>query len=151
MVPTAEAVRKMVGEGEGNGIDFVDVNLGCPIDLIFQKGAGSARESPQIWWCFRVCKFLTWVRDTVLDSAGKLGRILTGMNQVLGDIPLTVKFRTGINSKNVAHKLIPRFANEWGISAMTVSRTACIQAIIHWREPATTSSMADLDNNVMPS
>jgi tRNA-dihydrouridine synthase 3 len=57
----------------------------------------------------------------VLDSAGRLGKILTGMNRVLGDIPLTVKFRTGVKSdKNVAHKLIPRFANEWGISAMTV-------------------------------
>jgi tRNA-dihydrouridine synthase len=40
---------------------------------------------------------------------------------MLGEIPLTVKFRTGIKQdKNVAHKFIPRFATEWGISAMTV-------------------------------
>lgn len=43
MVPAAEAIAKLVG----NGIDFVDVNLGCPIDLVFQKGAGSARKSTE--------------------------------------------------------------------------------------------------------
>lgn len=30
--------------------------------------------------------------------------------------------RTGVSDKkNTAHKLIPRFVNEWGVSAMTVS------------------------------
>lgn len=43
------------------------------------------------------------------------------MNKVLGDIPLTVKFRMGISKDElIAHKFIPRFAHEWGVSAMTV-------------------------------
>ncbi len=63
----------------------------------------------------------------MLESAGKLGKILVGMNSALGDIPLTVKFRTGISAnKSVAHKLVPRFANEWGISAMTVSESMTV-------------------------
>jgi len=59
----------------------------------------------------------------VFDRPGQLGKILVGMNKMLGEIPLTVKFRTGIKQdKNIAHKFIPRFASEWGVSAMTVSR-----------------------------
>jgi tRNA-dihydrouridine synthase 3 len=47
--------------------------------------------------------------------------MLVGMNSVLGDIPLTVKFRMGIaKDELIAHKFIPRFAHEWGVSAMTV-------------------------------
>lgn len=43
------------------------------------------------------------------------------MNKVLGEIPLTVKFRMGISKDElIAHKFIPRFAHEWGVSAMTV-------------------------------
>ena len=58
----------------------------------------------------------------VFDRPGQLGKILVGMNKMLGEIPLTVKFRTGIKQdKNIAHKFIPRFASEWGVSAMTVS------------------------------
>ncbi|KAK1924549.1 putative tRNA dihydrouridine synthase [Papiliotrema laurentii] len=95
MVPVAEMLAKEIG----NGIDFVDVNLGCPIDLVFNQGAGSA----------------------LLDNPGRLGKILVGMNRALGEVPLTVKFRTGVgNNKPNAHKLIPRYATEWGASAMTL-------------------------------
>lgn len=40
---------------------------------------------------------------------------------MLTPVPLTVKFRTGVaHNKPNAHKLIPKFATEWGASAMTL-------------------------------
>lgn len=95
LVPTAEVLAKEFP----NTIDFVDLNCGCPIDLVFKAGSGSA----------------------LMDAAGKLGRIVVGMQKALGEIPLTVKMRTGVkDGKNNAHKLMPRVATEWGASAMTV-------------------------------
>jgi tRNA-dihydrouridine synthase 3 len=41
LVPTAEVLAK---ECAGN-IDFVDINCGCPIDLVFNNGSGSACTS----------------------------------------------------------------------------------------------------------
>lgn len=38
LVPTAEILAK---ECAGN-LDFVDINCGCPIDLVFKTGSGSA-------------------------------------------------------------------------------------------------------------
>jgi tRNA-dihydrouridine synthase len=59
----------------------------------------------------------------VLDAAGKLGKILVGMNRALGEIPLTVKLRTGIKEgRNVSHNLMPRIASEWNPGCITVSR-----------------------------
>ncbi|BGP27994.1 tRNA-dihydrouridine synthase 3 [Rhodotorula toruloides] len=93
LVPAAEAIVKHAD------IDFLDVNCGCPIDLVFNKGAGSA----------------------LLAHAGKLGKSLVGMSKVLGEVPLTVKIRTGVsNNQPVAHKLMPRFQKEWGVSAVTM-------------------------------
>jgi tRNA-dihydrouridine synthase 3 len=41
LVPTAEVIAKELA----GGVDFVDVNCGCPIDLVFKQGSGSARKS----------------------------------------------------------------------------------------------------------
>ena len=57
----------------------------------------------------------------VLDTPGRLGKILLGMNRALGEIPVTVKLRTGVKEgRNNAHKLMPRIACEWGASAITL-------------------------------
>ncbi|KAJ3567931.1 hypothetical protein NP233_g6045 [Leucocoprinus birnbaumii] len=94
LVPTAEVIAKELA----GGVDFVDVNCGCPIDLVFKQGSGSA----------------------LIDAPGKLGRIVVGMSKVLGDIPVTVKMRTGVkDGKNTAHKLMPRVA-DWGASCLTL-------------------------------
>ncbi|VDC04359.1 unnamed protein product [Peniophora sp. CBMAI 1063] len=94
LVPTAEVIAR-----ECSGVDFVDLNCGCPIDLVFRTGSGSA----------------------LLDAPGKLGKILTGMNRALGEIPLTVKLRTGVKEgKNTSHRLMPRVSAEWNVAAMTL-------------------------------
>jgi len=80
-------------------IDFVDINIGCPIDLVFKQGAGSA----------------------LMGRFGKFEQIVRGMNYVL-DIPLTVKMRTGISDKKTswnAHKLISNL-KLWDVSLVTL-------------------------------
>lgn len=94
LVPVAEALKAEIGDG----LDFVDINCGCPIDLVYNKGAGSA----------------------LLDHPSKLSKIVRGMNAVLGDTPLTIKLRTGTGSKQTTHKLFARAQTEWGASAATL-------------------------------
>ncbi|KOS19547.1 tRNA-dihydrouridine(47) synthase [Escovopsis weberi] len=68
---------------------LIDLNCGCPIDMVFKSGAGSA----------------------LLDAAGKLERMVRGMNAVSGEIPITVKLRTGVRSaRPQAAQLVSRLA-----------------------------------------
>jgi len=77
MVPTAE----MIGRELKGGVDFVDVNIGCPIDLVFNQGAGSACEFYSLVPLFCSNKMLM----VVMDSQGRLGKILVGINRALGE------------------------------------------------------------------
>ncbi|XP_015744201.2 tRNA-dihydrouridine(47) synthase [NAD(P)(+)]-like [Python bivittatus] len=78
-------------------VDFVDINVGCPIDLVYNKGGGCA----------------------LMTRTNRFEQIVRGMNSVL-DVPLTVKIRTGVQEKaNLAHKIIPN-VREWGASLVTL-------------------------------
>lgn len=80
-------------------IDFIDINMGCPIDLIYKQGGGSA----------------------LLRRHGCLERIVRGMTNVLS-IPLTLKMRTAVyrdTSARVAHTLIEK-AKLWDVSLVTL-------------------------------
>jgi tRNA-dihydrouridine synthase 3 len=65
----------------------IDLNCGCPINLVCEKGAGSA----------------------LLDQDSKLESILRGMTYVSKETPITVKIRMGTKDNNpTATKLIKR-------------------------------------------
>jgi tRNA-dihydrouridine synthase 3 len=67
-------------------VDFVDLNVGCPIDLVYKRGMGSA----------------------LLGRGHKLADIVSGMSSVAQNIGITVKLRTGINKgKYLAQALLP--------------------------------------------
>ncbi|XP_074543549.1 tRNA-dihydrouridine(47) synthase [NAD(P)(+)]-like [Halichoeres trimaculatus] len=103
-------------------VDFVDINSGCPIDLVYKKGGG--------------CGLMTRTR--------KFEQIVKGMNYVL-DVPLTVKIRTGVQEKcNIAHKLIPEM-KEWGVSMVTLhgrSREQRYTKLADWDYITTCSKLA---------
>ncbi|KAI1308008.1 tRNA-dihydrouridine(47) synthase [NAD(P)(+)]-like protein [Mortierella claussenii] len=68
-------------------VDFVDLNMGCPIDLVFNNGSGSG----------------------LLNSPGKMKKMITGMKTVL-DVPVTVKFRLAIyDKKPIGEAMTPLF------------------------------------------
>jgi tRNA-dihydrouridine synthase 3 len=82
-------------------VDFVDLNLGCPLDLLCNKGAGAA----------------LMMRDKKLKGA------LEGMSKNLS-CSITVKMRTGWNmNRPFAHELVPAIQS-WktsGLAAIMVS------------------------------
>ncbi|PIA13324.1 FMN-linked oxidoreductase [Coemansia reversa NRRL 1564] len=78
-------------------VDFIDLNLGCPIELAYNKGAGSA----------------------LLNQPTQIERIVRIMRYV-SDCDITVKLRTGIKTgNNLAYNLIPKF-ERWGAAMGTL-------------------------------
>ncbi|XP_062034194.1 tRNA-dihydrouridine(47) synthase [NAD(P)(+)]-like [Lepus europaeus] len=78
-------------------VDFVDINVGCPIDLVYKKGGGCA----------------------LMNRTAKFQQIVRGMDQVL-DVPVTVKIRTGVQERvNLAHRLLPEL-RAWGAALVTL-------------------------------
>ncbi|KYN00168.1 PREDICTED: tRNA-dihydrouridine(47) synthase [NAD(P)(+)]-like [Cyphomyrmex costatus] len=78
-------------------VDYIDLNLGCPIDLIYRQGGGSG----------------------MLNRLNVLETVVKSVSQVL-NIPLSIKTRTGVYiDKPIAHNLMPRF-RDWGVSMITV-------------------------------
>ncbi|QSZ29573.1 hypothetical protein DSL72_004089 [Monilinia vaccinii-corymbosi] len=83
-IKAAEILSRLVPH-----LRVIDLNCGCPIDLVYRQGAGSA----------------------LLDAPSKLEKMIRGMNAVSGEVPITAKIRMGtMTGKPNAHKTIERLA-----------------------------------------
>lgn len=88
------SASRMVEEA---GADFVDLNLGCPVNKVVKTGGGSA-----------------WLRDPVA-----LGRLLSRMKAAVS-IPLTIKIRTGWDERSINAAEVVQVAYESGVSWVAI-------------------------------
>jgi nifR3 family TIM-barrel protein len=96
----AEATRILVGEW---GVHHVDVNLGCPVRKITAQGGGSAIP----------------VRPRLM------ARLVGAVVRAAGDVPVTCKFRKGIDDDVLTYRDAGRVAVDVGCRAIALhARTA---------------------------
>src|SRR6185503_18877801 len=95
-----EAVKRLVGEGR---VDHIDMNFGCPVRKVTRKGGGAA-----------------------IPARPKLfARIVRAAVGAAGNVPVTLKFRMGINEELRTDLSSGRVAQEEGCVAVGLhARTA---------------------------
>jgi nifR3 family TIM-barrel protein len=117
-----EAVHYLVGDV---GVDHVDMNFGCPVPKVTRKGGGSALP----------------VRKVLLRN------IVRAAVAAAGDIPVTIKFRMGVDDSILTFLDTGRIAEEEGAAAIALhartaeqlySGSACWEAIGALKEHVTT-------------
>ena len=103
---------------ESRGADFVDVNLGCPIDHFTRMGLGAA----------------------LARQPGRVGRIVAAMRAAV-KIPVTVKIRLGWNKDSLNYMDVAKAAVDAGADALTVhGRTREAR----YRHPADWEAIAEI-------
>jgi len=95
-----EAVKWLVGEGH---VDHIDMNFGCPVPKVTRKGGGSAIPAkPRL-----------------------LANIIRAAVQNAGEVPVTIKFRMGIDDRLLTYEDTGRIAEQEGCAAVALhARTA---------------------------
>ena len=97
---TAEAVRCLVGEGS---VDHVDLNFGCPVRKVTRRGGGAAIP----------------LKRTLLRN------IVRAAVRAAGAVPVTIKFRIGIDDDHPTFLESGRIAEGEGCAAVALhARTA---------------------------
>src|SRR5678815_3489012 len=96
----SEAVKRLVGEGR---IDHLDMNFGCPVPKVTRRGGGAA----------------------IPLKPNLLRRIVQAAVSNSEHIPVTIKFRIGVNEKLITYLNAGRIAQEEGCAAVGLhARTA---------------------------
>src|SRR5215468_359176 len=95
-----EAVKRLVGEGR---IDHLDMNFGCPVPKVTRRGGGAAIP----------------LKPNLLRS------IVRAAVTHAESVPVTIKFRLGINPVHITYLTAGRIAEEEGCAAVGLhARTA---------------------------
>jgi nifR3 family TIM-barrel protein len=95
-----EAVRRLVGEGR---VDHIDMNFGCPVRKVTSKGGGAAIPAKP--------RLLAGIVGAAVKNAGS--------------VPITIKFRIGIDERVTTFLDAGRVGQEEGVVAVALhARTA---------------------------
>lgn len=95
-----EATRRLI---DTQGVDHIDINFGCPMKKVTRQGGGAALP-----WKRSLCRSI--VRAAVVAA---------------GDIPVTLKFRVGIDDSTTTFLDTARIAEQEGCRAVALhARTA---------------------------
>jgi nifR3 family TIM-barrel protein len=94
------AVERLVGEGK---VDHIDMNFGCPVRKVTRKGGGAA----------------------IPVKANLLRNIVRAAVKHAGKVPVTIKFRLGIDDRLLTYLEAGRVGEDEGVAAVGLhARTA---------------------------
>lgn len=95
-----EAVRWLVGEGR---VDHIDLNFGCPVRKVTRKGGGAA----------------------IPAKRNLLRAIVRAAVQAAGAVPVTMKFRIGVDDELLTFETAGQIGEDEGVAAVGLhARTA---------------------------
>ena len=117
-VRKADLAIRAAHEALERGADFIDVNLGCPIDGVVRKGMGAA----------------------LLEKPRRLEKLLVPLRSAI-DVPLFVKIRLGYREADINAVEVARVAEACGVDALTVHGRTREQ---RYRRPADWDRIAEV-------
>ncbi|MBS1837991.1 MAG: tRNA dihydrouridine synthase DusB [Actinobacteria bacterium] len=117
----SEAVRELVGEGL---VDHLDVNFGCPAAKVTRNGGGAALAYKR--------RLLRRVVAAVVDAAEA---------ESGGRVPVTVKFRMGIDDDHLTYLDTARISIEEGAAWVALHARTALQ---HYAPSARWEAIAEL-------
>ncbi len=120
-----EAVRRLVAEDR---VDHIDMNFGCPAAKVTRNGGGAALPYKR-----------RLLRD-VIRSAVRSADAESG-----GQIPVTVKFRLGIDDDHLTFLDTARIAEQEGVAWVALHARTALQ---HYAPPAHWERIAELKQAV---
>lgn len=110
-----KAVERLVGEGH---VDHIDMNFGCPVRKVTRKGGGAALPVKR----------------------GLLRAIVRSAVKAAGDVPVTIKFRMGVDESLMTYLDAGKIGEDEGCAAVALhARTAAqlYDGLARWEAIAT--------------
>jgi nifR3 family TIM-barrel protein len=117
---TGEAVRQLVGAGL---VDHIDLNFGCPVRKVTRRGGGAA----------------------IPVKPNLLRRIVRAAVRAAGPVPVTIKFRIGIDEGLLTFRDAGRIGEDEGCSAVAMHARTAAQ---HYDGEADWARIAELKQSV---
>ena len=120
-ITLGEAVRRLVGEGK---VDHIDMNFGCPAAKVTRNGGGAALPYKR--------KLL---RDVIRSA------VQAAASESDGKVPVTIKFRLGIDDDHLTYLETARIGEDEGVAAVALHARTALQ---HYAPPAHWDRIAEL-------